>query len=322
MHNASDRMGAPGKQSIAVIIPCYRVSAHIAEVISTIPDIVDHIIVVDDACPEGSGKQAEALGKPNVTVIRHDRNGGVGCAVLTGYRKARELGYSIMVKLDGDGQMDPSYIRELVRPLKEGVADYTKGNRFTNLKELKTMPLVRLLGNSILSFLVKASSGYWNIMDPTNGFTAIHGQTLDTLNLDRVSKDYFFESDMLIKMGIAGLSVQDVPMPARYNNEQSSLKVWKILFQFPPRLLNGLLRRISFKYFIYDFNMASVYMLLGIPLLLFGIAFGGYQWFMSYYTGEPAFLGTIMLAALPIILAVEFLLQAINIDINSISRKK
>ena len=321
MSNTQGLTPSAGKETIAAIIPCFKVSAHIKDVITSLPEIVEHIIVVDDACPEGSGKHVEALERSDTTVICHDRNRGVGGAMISGYKKGLELGYSIMVKVDGDGQMDPLNIASLVSPLINGDADYTKGNRFTDFEKLKTMPATRLIGNSLLSFLLKASSGYWNIMDPTNGFTAIHRSALEALDLRKISNGYFFESDMLINLGIAGSVVRDVPMSARYGDERSSLSTLKSLVQFPPKLLKGLLKRIIFKYYIYDFNMASVYMLLGLPMFLFGVGFGGAHWIRSYITGEPALLGTIMLAALPIILAVELLLQAINIDINSVPEK-
>jgi glycosyltransferase involved in cell wall biosynthesis len=307
---------------IAIIIPCYKVSHHVQEVVKSVPDSVDHIIVVDDACPEDSGKVAESVGRRNVTVLYHTRNTGVGGAVMTGYRKAMELGCDIMVKMDGDGQMDPAYLGAITEPLIRDEADYTKGNRFKDFKRLKTMPATRLFGNSALSFLVKLASGYWGIMDPTNGFTAIRRGVLEELNLRKISRRFFFESDMLINLRLVNAVVQDVDIPARYGTEGSTLNVWRALLQFPLKLLRGFLKRLVLRYFIYDFNMASVYMILGIPLLLFGVTYGAVNWIESFRTGEPTPLGTIMLAALPVILALEMLLQAVNIDINSVPKKK
>jgi glycosyltransferase involved in cell wall biosynthesis len=305
----------------AVVIPAYRVARHIREVVSSVPDGIDHIVVVDDACPDSSGKEAEATGRGNLTVLYHEKNRGVGGAMITGYRKALELGADIAIKMDGDGQMDPAYIPELIKPLVNGDADYSKGNRFRDFKKLREMPKTRLVGNSALSFLVKAASGYWNIVDPTNGYTAIHRGTLERLDLDKIAKRFFFESDMLVNLNIAGAVVRDVGIPARYREEGSSLRAWKAAVEFMPKLLKGLARRIVLRYFVYDFNMASVYLLLGLPMFLFGVIFGAAKWVESFYTGETTPLGTIMLAALPIILALEMLLQAINIDINSVPKK-
>jgi glycosyltransferase involved in cell wall biosynthesis len=305
----------------AVVIPCYKVAEHIKEVISSVPETIGHIIVVDDKCPQSSGKEAEKLNRENVNVIYHEKNLGVGGAVMTGYRKAMELGADIVVKLDGDGQMDPANIDMLIEPLSENRADYTKGNRFGSFDHVKDMPKSRLLGNSALSFLVKLASGYWDIIDPTNGYTAIHRRVLEELNLRKISNRYFFESDMLINLNIIGAVVKDVRMPSKYGEESSSLSVLKALFQFPPRLVKGLIKRIVLKYFIYDFNMASVYILIGLPMFLFSAVFGIWEWVDSIVTGTPRSAGTIMLVALPVIVSFQMLLQAINIDINSVPRK-
>jgi glycosyltransferase involved in cell wall biosynthesis len=305
----------------AVVIPAFKVAGHIKDVVESVPGGIDHVVVVDDACPESSGKVAEATGRANLTVLYHEKNLGVGGAMITGYRKALELGADIVIKMDGDGQMDPAYIPKLIEPLANGEADYSKGNRFRDFKKLGEMPRARLIGNSALSFLVKASSGYWNIVDPTNGYTAIHRRALERLDVDRTAKRFFFESDMLINLNIAGAVVQDIGIPARYGDEGSTLRVWKAPVEFLPRLLKGLARRIVLRYFVYDFNMASVYLLLGLPLFLFGVIFGAVEWAGSLATSEPTPLGTIMLAALPVILGLEMLLQAINIDINSVPKK-
>lgn len=304
----------------AVVIPCYKVSDHIRQVIESLPDWIDNIIVIDDACPDHSGRIAEAA-RPNVTVIYHAENQGVGGAVVSGYKKALELNADIIIKMDGDGQMDASGIDRLTAPIINNQADYAKGNRFRDFSELKRMPAVRLIGNSGLSFLVKAASGYWNIIDPTNGFTAIRAGAVKKLNLDKLSKRFFFESDLLINLNIINAVVADVSIPARYGREGSSLSVTKALISFPPMLMRGLIKRIALKYFVYDFNMASVYLILGLPMFCFGVAYGAVKWIHSISTGIPTPAGTIMLAALPIIVSFQMLLQAINIDINNVPKK-
>ena len=268
-----------------------------------------------------SGKEAEKINRKNLVVLYHDTNQGVGGAVITGYKKALELGCDIVIKIDGDGQMDPKYINNLIKPLVKNEADYTKGNRFQDFKSLKSMPRIRLFGNSALSFLVKVSSGYWNIIDPTNGYTAIHRRVLQEIDLQKISKRYFFESDMLIHLNIVNAVAKDISIPARYGNENSSLNIIKVIVQFPPKLLKGLTKRIFLKYFVYDFNMASVYILLGLPMFLISIFWGFIEWIDSAMTGIPRSAGTIMLVALPIIISFQMLLQAIQIDINSVPKK-
>ncbi len=304
---------------IAVVIPTYKAQNHIELVIKGIPDLVDHILIVDDKCPQQSGKTAQKLSEKDnrITIIFHEQNLGVGGAVITGYTKALELDADIIVKMDSDNQMDPSYISDLIKPIAEGKAGYSKGNRFVNFKALRSMPTLRLLGNSALSFMVKACSGYWNIMDPTNGYTAISRKALEKLNLEKISKRYFFESDMLINLNIQNTVLQDVPVLTTYGDEKSSLSIKNSLFKFPFLLLKGLIKRFILKYLIYDFNMASVYTLTGMPLILWGLIFGICKWIENTINQTATPTGTIMLSVLPLILGTQFIIAAINIDINS-----
>lgn len=305
----------------AVVIPCYKVLDTLLYVVSKIPqDLIDYIIVIDDKCPDSSGKLIDALKKNNI-VIFHAENQGVGGAVMTGYTKALELECDIIIKVDGDGQMDPADIKDLIEPLVNNQADYTKGNRFNNASVLKLMPKVRLFGNSFLSFIIKFVSGYWNVFDPTNGYTAIHRRVLEKIDLTRISKGYFFEIHMLIELNIINAVVKDVALSARYGNETSSLKISTVLIQFPAKIIKGFLKRVLLKYFIYDFNMASVYIVLGVPLFIFSCTFGIWQWVDSFFSGQAKSAGTIMLAALPLVLSFQMLLQAIHIDIANTPRK-
>lgn len=316
-----DKANTYNNMKIGVVIPAYKVKEFIKDLLASIPPAIDIIIVVDDKCPEASGKEAERVPDDRINVIYHEHNTGVGGAVFSGYKKAMEAGCDIVIKIDGDGQMDPGYIPDLTAPLIDDKADYSKGNRFMDFKALKKMPKIRLFGNSILSFLLKMASGYWNIIDPTNGYTAIHRRALEKLDPNKISKRFFFESDMLINLNMIDAVVMDISIPARYGNEKSSLSVLKIAFQFPPRLLKGFIKRIFLKYFIYDFNMASVYLILGLPMFLFGVLYGMIEWVDSLVGGTARTAGTIMLIALPIIVSFQMLLQAINIDINSVPRR-
>lgn len=311
-----------GLLKIFVVIPSYKTKNHIENVIKNIPSFIERILIVDDKCPQYSGIIAENLNNSRVIVLYHETNQGVGGAVVTGYSKALELGADIVVKIDGDDQMDSNYIEALIQPIMNNNADYAKGNRFTDFRALLKMPKIRLFGNSGLSFLVKASSGYWNIMDPTNGFTAINKKALKNLELEKIAKRYFFESDMLINLNIEKAVVVDVSIPAKYGDEESSLSVTKTLFAFPPKLFKGMCKRLFLKYFIYDFNMLSVYILLGLPMVLFGIIFGLFNWITSAINQINTPIGTVMFSVLPIILGTQFLLQAIQIDMYNIPKKK
>jgi glycosyltransferase involved in cell wall biosynthesis len=311
----------PEDSKTAVVIPAYRAAGQVATVIRGVPDWIKRIYVIDDACPENSGDAAKAAGDNRVMVLRRQQNGGVGAAVKTGYRQALADGFDIVVKMDADDQMDPTYLKALLKPILAGRADYTKGNRFRDLKALRQMPRVRLLGNSVLTFLVKAASGYWQMMDPTNGYTAINRDSLERLELDRVSDGYFFESDMLIRLNIIGAVAEDVAIPARYGDEQSSLHIPSIMPVFIYRLIRGMGKRILFKYFLYDFSLGSFYLTAGTLLTVFGLIFGVIKWWEAAEAGTTATLGTIMIAALAILLGVQFLVQAINFDIQSTPRR-
>lgn len=241
--------------------------------------------------------------------------------MVTGYRKALELDAQIVIKIDGDGQMDMNHLPSLLKPLIDGGADYTKGNRFRDFKSLQKMPLIRRIGNMGLGFLAKAATGYWNLFDPTNGFNAIRSETLAQLPLEKIDPTYYFETSMLANLYLLGAVVKDVPMPARYQGEASSLSVRRILFEFPPKLMVTFARRLILKNFIYDFSMASIYLLTAIPLLIFGLTFGIRKWVYYAGMGIPAPTGTVMLPTLSMILGIQLLLSAIEIDLRSIPRE-
>jgi glycosyltransferase involved in cell wall biosynthesis len=285
-----------------------------------VPSYVKYIIVVDDASPDATADLVTASAKEDkrITLIRHPSNQGVGGAMVTGYRKALETDAQIVVKIDGDGQMDMDHLPELLKPLIEGRADYTKGNRFRDFKSLQKMPLVRRIGNMGLGFLAKAATGYWHMFDATNGFNAIRSEVLAHLPLDQIDRTYYFETSMLANLYLIGAVVKDVPMPARYQGEVSSLLIHRILFEFPLKLLATFVRRLVLKNFIYDFSMASIYLLAGLPLLIFGLAFGIYKWIQYASISIPAPTGTVMLPTLSVLLGIQFLLSAVEIDLRSV----
>ena len=309
----------PATARIAVVVPCYRVAAQVLNVLAAIPPMVSRIYCVDDACPEKSGDHISAhCHDPRVTVLRHARNGGVGAAMLSGYRAALADGMAIIVKLDGDGQMNPALIPRFVRLLLAGEADYCKGNRFHRPASLAGMPPARLFGNAVLSFLTKLSSGYWQTFDPNNGYTAIHASALRLLPLDAIDRGYFFESDMLCRLNIARAVVRDIPMDAVYGDEQSSLRIHRVITQFAVKHVRNAARRVLYNYYLRDFNLASIEAPLGLAALLFGVLFGGAHWLQAFHGAPYASAGTVMVAALPIIVGVQMLLSAINYDVQNV----
>ena len=302
---------------IAVAIPCYKVEQHLQQVVAGLPDFVDSILLVDDGSPDGTGALIDrmAAGNSRITPLHHQKNMGVGGAMKTAFQKAIEQGMDAVVKLDGDGQMDNAFIAPLAEALEE--SEFAKGNRLFDRKELRRMPLLRRMGNMGIGFMVKAASGYWNVSDPVNGFFAIRTATLRQMDFSRIADRFFFESSMLIELHYTGARISEVTMPAIYGTETSNLSIGKTLFSFPPRLIAGWMRRIHLSYFVYDFNICSLYLLAGVPSFLFGLVFGICEWIHYASMSLAAPTGTIMVAVLPLILGFQMLLAAAQYDITA-----
>lgn len=309
---------APATPKIAVIIPSYRVTRHICDVIARIGPECSIIYVVDDCCPDRSGEFVERHCRDlRVRVVRHEHNQGVGGAVMTGYQAAIRDGATILVKVDGDGQMAPELISRFVRPIAEGSADYTKGNRFYELDRVRAMPPLRLFGNTALSFMSKFSTGYWDLFDPTNGYTALHARVAAQLPFANISQRYFFESDMLFRLNTLRAVVVDIPMAAHYGDEVSNLKVSRVLGEFFWKHLRNFSKRIFYNYFLRDLSAASLELVLGFILLMFGVSYGLIEWQASAQQGIPTPAGTVMLSAMPILLGIQLLLAFLNYDIGA-----
>ncbi len=308
--------------SIAVVIPCYKVAQFLPDVLAGIRSDVSAIYCVIDGCPQGSGQAAidTAARDPRICVIEHETNRGVGHAFITGCQKALSDGATIVVKLDGDGQMDPNDIPRLIEPLQNGSADYAKGNRFFQLEDLQSMPILRMFGNAGLSFLSKLSTGYWNIFDPTNGFIAIHSSAASRLPWGKIHQRYFFESDMLFRLYTLRAVVVDVPMRSRYGLEKSNLSLSAATVQFPVFHLLNFLKRIFYGYFLREFNIASLNLVLSIGLIGFGTCFGLINWVRGHELNQLASAGTVMFAALPIILGWQALLAFFAFDVGNVPK--
>ena len=306
------------KLSIAVVIPCYRVKNSIIELIGSIPPYVSHIIVVDDRCPDGTGKFVESNAQDKrVRVLYNDQNLGVGGAVKTGYRFALSANADIIVKLDGDGQMDPTLISGLIEPIKDHRADYTKGNRFFNIENIKNMPKIRIFGNLVLSFFAKFSTGYWRIFDPNNGFTAVTSSVLRQLDLEKVDNRYFFESDMLFRLNLARAVVIDVPMEAKYGSEVSNLNVKRATGEFPIKHTRNFFKRVAYTYYLRDFTLPSLELPIGLALTLFGTTLGLFNFIQSQNLNQETAPGTLILVSMSILVGIQLVLSFFAYDIDS-----
>ena len=311
-----------GPAGIAVVIPCYRVARHILGVLAAIGPEVARIYAVDDCCPDGSGAFVQAnCADPRVRVIVHPENQGVGGAVMTGYRAAIDDGMAVIVKVDGDGQMDPSLIPAFVAPILAGEADYTKGNRFYDLEQIGAMPPLRLFGNAVLSLMTKLSSGYWDLFDPTNGYTAIHADVAAQLPFGKISRRYFFETDMLFRLNTLRAAVHDIPMDASYGDEVSNLKISKIVTEFLLKHLRNFGKRLFYNYYLRDMSVASIELPAGLLLLGAGAGYGIWHWLLSARVGAATPAGTVMLSALPVLMGVQLILAFLAYDIAAVPRR-
>ena len=306
--------------NVDVVVPCYRVGKLIIHVVQGIieHELIRNVVVVDDACPDSSGKLVAQhfADESCVIVLTHDINQGVGGAVCTGYRYAFEHDADVVIKMDGDGQMEARHIQAMIKPIIEGYCDYTKGNRFYYPRHLHNMPSVRVIGNSGLSLINKFTSGYWSIMDPTNGFTALHKNSYRMLEHDNLAKDYFFESDMLYQLGNVHAVVRDIPLPCIYADEESNLNISRVLLMFPGRYLKRMFKRIILRYFIRDFNFASLELMFGSILFFSGISFGAFNWISNFIGNTTTPAGTVMIVGILVIVGFQLLLSALNYDVS------
>jgi glycosyltransferase involved in cell wall biosynthesis len=307
---------------IAVIIPAYKVKCHVLGVIAEIGAEVEKIYVVDDGCPEQSGAYVlELCTDPRVVVLFNEINLGVGGAVMAGYQAALRDGMEVLVKIDGDGQMDPALLPAFVGPITAGEADYTKGNRFFDLEQVRAMPKLRLFGNACLSFMTKLSSGYWDLFDPTNGYTALHRSVALHLPFHKISRRYFFETDLLFRLNTLRAVVVDIPMCAKYGDEVSNLKISAIVGEFLGKHFKNFLKRIFYNYYLRDMSLASIELPIGLLMLLGGTVFGVIEWVNGSALGVPTTAGTVMLAALPVILGIQLILAFLGYDISKVPRR-
>lgn len=306
---------------ICIVIPCYKVKDQIMDVLLKIPfDKIDLIYLVDDACPLQSlnivKKNLNLFQSNKIVIIKNNINLGVGGAMKKGYQQAIKDNMDIAIKVDGDDQMDLNYLDQLIKPILLKDCDYTKGNRFYSVENLKNMPGIRIFGNAVLTFLAKFSSGYWSISDPTNGYTAISVNILKLLPFDKISNRYFFENDILFRLNTIRAKVNDIPMKSVYKNEVSNLKVSKIIFEFLFKLLKNFLKRIFYNYYLRNINIGSFTLPLSIVLLYNGLVNGYLRWSDALDTNLPTPTGTIMIYILSIVLGTQFFLNFLDNDIR------
>jgi glycosyltransferase involved in cell wall biosynthesis len=296
------------------------VAASIESVVASIPPEVWRIYCVNDSSPDDSRSVIERLAEQDnrVRLVDRSENGGVGAAFMTGVAAALADKAHVIVKLDGDGQMNGSFVTDFAAPILTGEADYVKGNRFYDVEHVLAMPRARLIGNAGLSFLSKLSTGYWNLFDPTNGFVAIHAEVARLIPASKVHPRYFFESDLLFRLSVLRARVVELPMETIYKDELSGLNEWRCLLTFPLLHARNFFKRIFYNYLLRNFSLGSITLPLGMLMLSFGSLYGLVRWIESYESQEPATAGTVMLSALPIIIGIQLMLNFLAQDVSSV----
>lgn len=300
---------------IAAVVPAYKEERLIATVITTMPDFVDDIIVVDDCSPDETSARAAETNDPRLVLIRHQVNTGVGGAIITGHREALSRGADVAVVMAGDAQMDPRYLPDLLDPVTEGGYGFAKANRFFQVDSYEGMPRYRIFGNIVLSLLTKLASGYWHLFDPQNGYTAVRTSVLRQLPLDRIAQRYSFENDLLIHLNIRQVPAVDVPIPAVYGSEISSIRLSRVIPEISSLLFKGLWRRIWYRYVLWSFSPVALLLVMGILLSFFG-AVAGIWIFIATRGIQAPTAGTVLLSVTPLVLGVQMLVASLQLDIQ------
>lgn len=302
--------------NVAVVVPAHNEALLIGKTIGTMPDFVDHIIVIDDCSTDDTAARALNTGDARVILIQHEKNTGVGGAILDGHRRALEVKADVSVVMAGDAQMDPDYLPNLLDPIADGDVEFTKANRFYSRTSFTGMPKYRVFGSVVLSFMTKAASGYWHLFDPQNGYTAIASTALRRIDLDKVAIGYEFENDLLIRLNIANVRACDVPVPAVYGDEVSGMRMHKVIPALSGLLFRGFWRRILIKYVLQSFSPVALLLLSGLALFGFGLAFGlGVVLYRIIDGGTPS-AGTVLLAVAPCLAGLHLIINSWLLDIQ------
>ncbi len=305
--------------TVAVVVPAHNEETLVGRVVETMPELVDHVIVIDDASTDATGEAAKAVGDARTEVITLLENQGVGGAILAGHERALALGCDVSVVMAGDAQMNPDHLPALLDPIASGDAQFTKANRFHGPGSFDGMPRARVVGNIVFSFLTKAASGYWNLFDPQNGYTAISAKALERLPLRRIAHRYEFENDLLINLNILRVPARDVPVPALYGEEVSGIRMGTAVPRILRQLYRGFWQRIWWKYVLQSFSAVALMLFAGLALVAFGSAVAV---FVAFNTIGPATAsaGTVVLSVAPLMSGLHMLLFAMMLDIQESNR--
>jgi glycosyltransferase involved in cell wall biosynthesis len=304
------------QKTVAVVVPAHNEEALVASTVARIPDFVDRVIVVDDGSQDTTAERA-GNADPRVEVVAHERNEGVGAAIVTGYRRAIAEKADVTCVMAADGQMDPDDLEKLVRAVARDECDYAKANRLFTGQAWQLIPRTRYIGNAILSFLTKIASGYWHIADSQSGYTAVNRETLELLDLDRIYRRYGFPNDMLVHLNVWNRRVRDYPSRPIYGvGERSGIRLHSAIPRISWLLVKGFFWRLKEKYVIRDFHPLVLFYTLGFLLVGVGVVLGIIETALRI-AGNAVSVGTVVLVALLIISGSQFALFAMWFDMES-----
>ena len=302
---------------VAVVVPAYDEEGLVVETLRGIPELVDRIYVVDDASKDATGEQARNVGDPRVEVIRHERNKGVGAAIVTGYRRALEEGIHVACVMAADNQMDPAELEKIVGPVARGEAEYAKANRLFSGEAWKVIPRTRYLGNAVLSLLTKIASGYWHVADSQAGYTALSADALHRLDLDRIYPRYGFPNDLLVHLNVQNARVRDVPSRPIYDiGERSGIRLRSVIPRISWLLFKGFWWRMGHKYVIRDFHPLVFFYSFGVLMTLAGFTLGVLELVLRI-AGNAITTPTIVLVAVLLIAGLQMTLFAMWFDMEA-----
>jgi glycosyltransferase involved in cell wall biosynthesis len=303
-------------KKVAVVVPAFNEEGLVGSTVSTIPSFVDKIYVVDDGSTDATVERAKGADE-RVEVIKHEKNEGVGAAIVTGYRRSAADENDITCVMAADGQMDPDDLEMLVRAVASNECDYAKANRLFTGQAWQLIPKTRYLGNAVLSFLTKIASGYWHVADSQSGYTAVNLETIRMVDLERVYRRYGFPNDLLVHLNVWNRRVRDYPSRPIYGvGERSGIRLRKVIPRISWLLLKGFFWRMGQKYVIRDFHPLILFYMLGILLFGVGILLGIVEVVLRF-AGNPITSATIVLVALLVISGLQLLLFAMWFDMES-----
>jgi glycosyltransferase involved in cell wall biosynthesis len=304
---------------VAVVVPAHNEEELLPVTLASVPDFVDRIIVVDDASRDATAGRAHtaAAADPRIAVLAHEQNGGVGAAIVTGYKRALEERIDVTCVMAADNQMDPEDLESLVLPVARGEVDYAKANRLVSGQAWELIPRHRYLGNAVLSLLTKIASGYWHVADSQSGYTALALPMLEQLDLDRIYARYGFPNDMLVHLNVWNARVRDVSSRPVYGvGERSGIRLSRVVPSISLLLFKGFWWRLWQKYVIRDFHPLVFFYVLGILMSIAGFALGVAEVVLRIQ-GNDITAATIVLVALLLIFGSQFTLFAMWFDMES-----